>query len=983
MYDYRIPTYWASWALLLSSVAHAEQMPTTDFSESQAVAAVQDRANSPPPSSPKTLRVAAATVAAAAAPAGTSTDSALDELVVTGIRASVQKAQDIKRFAPSNVEAITLEDLGKFTDSSISDALQRVPGLNLQRNVRGYDGGDGISIRGLGPSYVQSTVNGRVLSGIPTFFGGGGRNLDYGSIPPEILAGVTVYKSPTASLVESGLAGEINIQTLRPLDFKSNSTSPYFGSVSAGAELETNSKKVGPRFGGVLGAKFLDNTLGVYVSGLFSDEHTRQQEFYMYTGRQNITVSNKPVTSANYTNGVYDPTIDPTVVLTKINNVGVEPGYAPNLSYRKYSKRSAAAGLQWKPNGNFELNLDALYNEFTTDKFNQGGDFYTGFNYETGKEIYNPGSYIIRGNQMVYYDTSKIANPAGTTPTFQLGGFTHVININKFYNVGANAVWKSDDGFRVALDFSHGYGTYSQDWRGPYADNGLFGGTNTTYDGRGKTPIITFTNATPAANPVNPSAYENYNNFVFDTLNRNTRDAFMLDAELPLVEHLKFKTGMRYDETKVNFILGYGPQSAIGDPTGYFSGTVNLPFYPQPVAAANEAGLCKANPASCNTRGFGHGSFVGDFPTSQNGKPGDVFAFQSDTSFFVKETNTAVYTEFDSEGAIFGMKYNGNIGARGVRITEQGLGFQGITYKLAFGAGDDPNNKDATVLAEDNNSYWKVLPAANFSLSPLDNVNLRLGIAKSMSLAGYNSLSPKGGAVIYAPVNGSNEPATFSGGNTRLNPTTAWNYDLTGEYYTGYGGAYILSFFYKDVKDLYTSTTTLGTTVPGFGDRLFNVSSTVNGNYGKTYGMELGTNQPFTFLPSPWDGFGVGANYTYVESKLHILNDPGTYQFPGAAKHNVNASAYYEKYQWAARVAYTYHTDYLDAISSNDQSNYVYGESSVDASLSRKITSHLEIIGTATNLTGSDQIHYVGSGKLFQGYFERPKTFSLAFRGSF
>ena len=131
----------------------------------------------------------------------------------------------------------------------------------------------------------------------------------------------------------------------------------------------------------------------------------------------------------------------------------------------------------------------------------------------------------------------------------------------------------------------------------------------------------------------------------------------------------------------------------------------------------------------------------------------------------------------------------------------------------------DPNNKDVTQLAEDTNAYWTVLPSANLTLSPQDNINLRFGIAKSMSLPNFSSLSPRGGATIYAPVNGANETATFGGGNTRLNPTTAWNYDLTAEYYTNYGGAYIASLFYKDVQDLYTGTTNLGVTVPGFGDR--------------------------------------------------------------------------------------------------------------------------------------------------------------------
>jgi len=101
---------------------------------------------------------------------------ALEEVTVSGIRESIEKAQDLKRFASSNIEAITLEDLGKFADQSISDALERVPGVAIEHNSFGLDALDGVTIRGLGPDYLETTVNGRDQLGVPGFFGGYGGN---------------------------------------------------------------------------------------------------------------------------------------------------------------------------------------------------------------------------------------------------------------------------------------------------------------------------------------------------------------------------------------------------------------------------------------------------------------------------------------------------------------------------------------------------------------------------------------------------------------------------------------------------------------------------------------------------------------------------------------------------------------------------------------------------------------------------------------
>jgi iron complex outermembrane receptor protein len=238
-------------------------------------------------------QAAETTVATAAAdltvPAGSSSsDTDLQEVVVTGIRASLETAQNIKRNAAEVVEAVTMEDLGKFTDVSVSDTLTRVPGVQIDRDDQGISG-DRASIRGLGPSYVQVTVNGRVpltggSEGINDF-----RQVNLDIVPTQVLSGLLVYKTPSAELVEPGLAGSIELQTLRPLDYKPPSGQNYFGSVSIDEQYDTEAKTYAPRYGVIFGGKLFDDTVGAYVSAFKTDPKIRVDEAFARFETDNLS----------------------------------------------------------------------------------------------------------------------------------------------------------------------------------------------------------------------------------------------------------------------------------------------------------------------------------------------------------------------------------------------------------------------------------------------------------------------------------------------------------------------------------------------------------------------------------------------------------------------------------------------------------------------------------------------------------------------
>jgi TonB-dependent receptor len=158
-------------------------------------------------------------------------DSSLEAIEVTGYRASLDAAQALKKNSAEVIEAIAPEDLGKFTDNSIAGALQRLPGVEIDQNTDGRSG-DHVSIRGIGSEYVTTTVNGRA----PLGYGMEGiyylREFPIDIFPTEVLSGAVVYKTPSAEQIESGLAGTVDLQTLKPLDAKTKGGSNYFGALT-------------------------------------------------------------------------------------------------------------------------------------------------------------------------------------------------------------------------------------------------------------------------------------------------------------------------------------------------------------------------------------------------------------------------------------------------------------------------------------------------------------------------------------------------------------------------------------------------------------------------------------------------------------------------------------------------------------------------------------------------------------------------------
>ena len=208
-------------------------------------------------------------------------------VVVSGQRAALQSAQKIKQNSDEIVDSIVADDIGKLPDRSVTEVLQRVVGVTIDRTMSKGDPehysveGSGVSIRGL--SYVRSEMNGR-----DSFSANGGRSLNFEDVPPELMAGVDVYKNPSAEQIEGAVGGLVNLRTALPFDYKG-----FKGAISGqGTYSELKGGKASPSGSLLLSNRWKTSVgeFGALVDLAYSESGTRTDAFQVepYYPRTNI-----------------------------------------------------------------------------------------------------------------------------------------------------------------------------------------------------------------------------------------------------------------------------------------------------------------------------------------------------------------------------------------------------------------------------------------------------------------------------------------------------------------------------------------------------------------------------------------------------------------------------------------------------------------------------------------------------------------------
>lgn len=855
------------------------------------------------------LTAAFAVAAPAAAQQTTSPPAAAEEetqeIIVSGIRASLQQAAEVKRDASQVMDVITAEDVGKLPDANVAEALQRVTGVQI---TRVFGEGQSVSVRGL--QQVRVEVDGRTLLGwsarlSPPENDQLGRSSGLDSVPSSLFGRLEVRKSLLASQAEGGLGGTVNLVTPKPLSFKEPTIS-----IRAQGVYSENSDKFEPAITGFATAKFLDGRLGVMIAGEYQKRTSTNQTFE----RNNFLNRTYPGTGA----GVYA-----TPVLLQYEQFVVDR-----------SRLGLNGAVQFEVTPEFTLTADALYSELTTGRLQ---DFFA-FRLPTGT---NPVANRVVENGAVVAGTAN-----GTVTT--AGQIRN--EPTKSYLYGLNGKYEKD-GLTIEADGYYSKGTIDQTiqiitLQATAAVPGTFDFRNNTI------PSLTL------GGTFNPASYASYN-----PANNGVRSNRLIG----LLEEWTGKLDLSYEfDSGVTLAMGVRFTDLHARSNAYRSQVTPTRAEIEPYLKLVDTNFLSDIPGSFPR------SFLSTAPTfdyvftraqgaEPNPNPNDRSTLlpnlQRDYDF--SEKTLAGYLMVSGRGEIAGIPYRANAG---VRIASTRLSVDSYV-----------NVGSVSTLRNDKNRYTNVLPSANIAFNVTDDFLIRISGSQTMQRASIADLAP---STFFNATN-----LSVTGGNVNLEPPISTQADISFEYYTGKSSLISGALFYKDVNDFIASFVTTGvdlTLDPQGRELVF--SRPENLASAKIKGFEIGIQQFFDFLPAPFDGLGIIANYTYSDSQ-----DNAGFPLVAVSKNSYNLVGLYEKGPISARVAYNYRDEAVFEFSEGRPS-FIGPRSQLDAQIGVDLTKNIALSFQAQNLIPADSAttEYSAAGPVaLNSYALSERRYSIGVRAKF
>ena len=797
------------------------------------------------------------------------------EIIVTGIRASLESAQGIKRNATQIVDSIVAEDIGKLPDINVAEALQRVSGIQI-----GRDRGEGSSIAIRGLTQVLTTLNGREI-----FTAGNDRTFNLQDLPAELVSGIDVYKTPSANLIEGGIGGVIDVRTRRPLDSKE-----LVLSASARARYSDLVDEVKP-MASLLVSKSWDvgdGEFGILVSGAYQERAfaTDIVNVGAPAARSDI-IAGQTVAAPN---GSYQPAIS-----GNRRRIGLD------------------AMAQYKPNPDLE--------------------FYAQFGYQDFRSIQEQFGLNI--------PTNGRTPIAGTATLFD---GTNDIKSISYQNVNFNTFGVARDTYDENFQYSGGV-RYDRDAVHLHIDANYSKSTNTLYYSElalaGVAPRVDQDISTDIPTMlIRGIDLNNINSYTVGSLTRNENryrgELKSVKGDLSVDIESPFLTGM-------SFGLRYADRSTAFEPTRF--------FVTRGGSAAPFADLFISNPLDSMFSGsssIDQSFLVADFSRLR----GDFDSVRTTLGiatapvvtplgiYSINEDTMAGYAmgTFAIEGPL---RIDGNAGVRVVKTNLNVIGNRAVFTQQPDGSFQQTGFAPVDV----DTSYINVLPSANMRIRFTDELQLRLAASKVLTRPSFGQLAP---TLTLVPAQ-----QTGSSGNPDLNPLRADQLDASLEYYVSRTGSVYLAGFYRKVKGFIQSSTRALEVIDGIP---YQITRPANGEDGKIKGFEVGGQMFMDFLPGALSGFGVQANYTFVDSNTPTSVAGLFTPLPNLSKHSFNTSLIYEKGPISARVAYNWRDRFYSGLYSSGAialNSPVYRKAYgwLDASINVDVTDQITLTLEGQNLT--------------------------------
>jgi TonB-dependent receptor len=861
----------------------------------------------------------------------------VETIVVTGFRASLGSALTAKRRANGVVDVIKAEDMADFPDANLAESIQRVPGVSIAR-----DAGEGrqITVRGLGPQFTRVRINGvegqSTASGTDSS-GGANRNraFDFNVFASELFNSITVRKTASAETEEGSLGATVDLQTGRPFDYSGANLvlSGQYGYNDLSQEWD-------PRFAALASNTWMDGRLGALVS-------------VAYTKRRLLEEGHG---SGGWLNGTEAGGYNPASPFAAARRADV---YTPRFPrYGRLTHDQERLGLtgsvQFRPQEQTLINLDLLYSDFKAtrqENWLEALSFARNASQGGRPEIIVRDGVIDANGDMVY----------GLFDDVDVESETRFDELDTKYTQGTLTLeHQFSDRFRVK-----GLIGYSKsDFDNPIQTTVILNRENSdnySYDYRENrnAPLIRF-----GYDVTDPLAY-NFGAARSEIRLRpqgvtNTIKTAQLDGGYDLTPSLTLKAGVNYKEYAFD---------------SWALARVNEGVVPQLPAGVTLASLTEM------VSGFGRNLGAPDGTVRNWVAPNlpafaDLFNIYSGTGLFelsgasnanargnirsVTEKDSAAYLQLDFNTELAGVPVRGDIGVRYVKTRQSSTG-----YQLVAGAAQQ------TTVDRD---YDDVLPALNVTAEVTPDFLVRFGAAKVMTRPNLGSVTP-GGSLSTVGV------FSVSSGNPYLNPIRATTYDLSAEWYFAPNALLSVGLFYKDIDSyIQTSRTSQPFNQSGLPQDLLNglgvspsdvclFSRPVNTEGGPLKGVEISYQQPFSFLPGPFDNLGAILNVTLVDSKISYISSRSPTGFVendllGLSTTGYTATRSCGDARFSARVSAAYRDRYLTAVPSGTSTNDIDGVRdivTVDASASYALNDRIKVTFEGLNLTDAFNEQYTDS----------------------
>ena len=937
--------------------------------------------------------VALAQGAVGNAPATQTGEPAEEAIVVTGYRQSIEESLEQKRQANAFVDVITAQDIGKFPDKNVADALQRMPGVVITR-----DGGEGsrVSIRGLQPGLTQTLLNGNFLAGADS--GDPQRSFNYVMLPANFIASTEVYKSSEARLEEGGIGGTIILNTRRPFDVPSGS-----GFISAEGTYSDNSEKFEPQIGAQYSWKNEDETIGLLIGGVYQKRTNREMRSTAGTWRwwsdrgpdgqvleRATDVNGNPIANdaaVSYWTGGGQSTNDGT----HYSGYWAPQSVRAEIFDQDRERFGIQATAQFRPTDSltitanyfrFQYSSDYVMNQLTIPEWGYG-KFFSDAVFDQSGTIMKSATFLVDGAPCLgntpmctmetprltgYYSkekqhsqtfegearykrdrfdallkVGKTASKGGPSMRFQVAAKPRITVPGQEQNGNFLSAWSlSSKG--VAMEFSP---NLQENLMNGVAQIDI-GGTNSS-----------FTN----------SAIDQP--YVQLDLTRSFDGGFLRSIQLGgkwRKLEVQRETGRNewYADAANKIRYQNTPQGAVAQPEYFYDrpmGNINGGFSANLYPGVNFERYLEI----INER-YG--------PSVREPEPNNIY--------YLSEEALGGYAQ--ANFATGGLR--GNLGLRVVRTTQRDETSDRLQYLVDYcvdgpGGAFDPNRPlgadgncqvlpltDREVIENirlhERKSYTDFLPSLNMAYDVTSNLLLRGAVAKVVArpsisdLAGARSLTYKSPEYAFDRDQfGEFAGWSGSGGNSQLKPFRAWQYDIGLEWYFRPGSVIGATAFRKDVSNFIVPLV-MDVTRDVAGEQVLieSYSTVANGSSAVSQGVELYAQHTLPF------GLGAQVNFTWNDtSTADVTLDGqkvGTSPLVGSAKTQFNASVFYETKRLLLRASYNRRGTVVGGLSSG-LNTYTAPYEQVDLNASYELMNGLMLTASVINLTKSQEWQYLGN----------------------